>query len=164
MRYEDFAPYFNYDPTTGIITNRVTRWNTAKEGDEAGSLNVNGYRYIGLNGKYWKAHRVAYLLGHGAIDADLQIDHINEIKNDNQLSNLRLATHGQNQQNQSKPKGESPWPLGVCYYKATKKFKAQIRVNGKQKNLGLFHAPELAGYAYLNAKEKYHTFGESFRC
>jgi len=158
MRYEDFAPYFNYDPETGIITNKVTRGRRAEEGAEAGSLDTKGYRQIGLNDNKWRGHRIAWLLHHGAIDADLQIDHINEVKGDNRIENLRLATPSQNQQNQSKPQGKSPWPLGVCYDKPTKKFRAQIAVNGKSIHLGYFHAPELAGYAYLNAKEKYHEF------
>jgi len=45
------------------------------------------------------------------------------------------------------------YPVGVCFRKATGKFKAYLNVNGKAKHLGLFNTPEEAFQAYKRAKE-----------
>jgi len=45
------------------------------------------------------------------------------------------------------------WPVGVCFDKATGKFKAQLNIKGKLKYLGLFTTPEEAFQAYKLAKE-----------
>jgi len=45
------------------------------------------------------------------------------------------------------------WPVGVDFHKATGKFKAQLRINGKRKHLGYFTTPEEAFQAYKPAKE-----------
>jgi len=47
------------------------------------------------------------------------------------------------------------WPVGVYFDKATGKFKAQLRINGKRKNLGYFNTPEEAFQVYKAAKESY---------
>jgi len=45
------------------------------------------------------------------------------------------------------------WPVGVYFDKASGKFKAQLNINGKQKNLGYFTTPEEAFQVYKLAKE-----------
>jgi len=47
------------------------------------------------------------------------------------------------------------YPVGVCFDKTSGKFKAQLAINGKQKNLGYFTSPEEAFQAYKTAKEAY---------
>ena len=45
------------------------------------------------------------------------------------------------------------WPVGVCFHKASGKFRAQLAINGKLKHLGYFTTPEEAFQAYKLAKE-----------
>ena len=47
------------------------------------------------------------------------------------------------------------YPVGVCFIKASNKYKAQIKVNGKQKHIGHFSTPEKAFWAYKIVKEKH---------
>ena len=113
----------------------------------------HGYLVVGLskNGKARtkKVHRLvaqAYLDNYSD---DLQVDHIDNVKTNNCLSNLRMVTSQQNHFNRSKAKG---------YYwnKEKKKWMAYICLNGKSKHLGYFVNEHDAHQAYLDAKEIYH--------
>lgn len=80
----------------------------------------------------------------------LYIDHINHNRLDNRKCNLRLVTGSQNQQNLT-PKKDGY--RGV--YKSGDKFKAQIKVNGKDMYLGTFKLFEDAKKARIEAEQKY---------
>jgi hypothetical protein len=79
-----------------------------------------------------------------------ELDHINGIRNDNRIENLRSVTRSQNQWNRLTAKG---------YYwdKSKNKYKAHIKFNDKRKFLGLFETEEEARNAYLAAKQIYHV-------
>ena len=81
------------------------------------------------------------------------IDHINNNSVDNRIENLRVITHQQNLFN-TKSKG-------YCWDKINNKWKAEITLNGKSKNLGRFSEEKDARQAYLTAKEKYHIMPTS---
>ena len=69
-----------------------------------------------------------------------------------QRENLRFVTYKQNNQNRKNQESSSKYP-GVCWYKTTNKWIANIRINGKQKHLGFF-ADELEAFeAYRKAVE-----------
>lgn len=89
---------------------------------------------------------------------DSSVDHINRDKLDNRKSNLRYCTLSQNQANRVAPKTNTSGYKGVCYEKRNGKWRAHIRVNGKQRFLGYFDNPEAASMAYTVAAQ-YH-FGE----
>ena len=81
---------------------------------------------------------------------DNQIDHHNQIRNDNRIGNLRPATDAENKQNQD-CKG--------CYFvEANNKWKAQITLNGKIKHIGCYDTYEEAHEEYLKAKRILHPF------
>ena len=52
-----------YDPTTGHLIHKRSN-GKAKAGDIAGYVTTRGYRVVSVKGKDYKAHRIAYLLGH----------------------------------------------------------------------------------------------------
>lgn len=134
-----------YDPETGVFTWLETaqkRW----IGKEAGSINLSGYRQISIKDSVYYAHRLAFCYMTGEWP-DKQIDHINGNRSDNRWSNLREVPNLVNSQNR---KGK-----GVTAVKA--KWKAQITVNYKCKNLGLYATEEEANAIYLEAKNKYHS-------
>ena len=128
-------------------------WNinkgTAKIGDVAGCLDTQGYIQTSINSKPYRTHRLIYIYHNGDIPKGLQVDHINGIRNDNHIENLRLATHQENQWNRTKAKG-------YTWNKRNNKWNAQIKVNGKRKHLGLFYNEDDAHQAYLNAKDELH--------
>ena len=79
-------------------------------------------------------------------------DHINHDGLDNQRCNLRTVTPQENAWNFGTTKGYT-WAAHA------KKYKAQIYVNGKNKNLGYFDSQQEARRCYLAAKACYHQIG-----
>ena len=118
----------------------------------AGGIST-GYVTIKIDGKKYRAHRLAWLYVHGKWpDGDL--DHINGCPLDNRIANLRIASNPQNQANRTRerdkatPKGVRQLPSG--------RFQARISVNKKQIPLGAFHSQAEAQNAYLVAAKKFY--------
>lgn len=157
----------HYDPVTGEFTWLVARRGTACAGSKAGTVNSDGYIHIRLFGKQYKAHRLAWLYMTGSWPQD-EIDHINKEKADNCWVNLREATRQQNEANKNLQSNNTSGFKGVYWNERAQKWSAQIRVNGKKKQIGLFDfqfdamnsyilaANDLHGaYAHFGVEEKY---------
>lgn len=147
----------HYDPETGVFT-RAVRAGHAAAGSLAGCLDCHGYIRIKVAGDYFRAHRLAWLYVHGAWPAGF-IDHVNGVRNDNRMLNIRCGTNAQNLQNlKSSRRGKNGgYPLGV--YKQKNRFKAVIQRNGKSLFVGSFLTPEAAHAAYVAEKRRLHEFG-----
>lgn len=144
----------DYDPDTGMLRWRVNRGQRARSGSIAGSKHSSGYRYISINYCSYKAHRIAWLMAYGRWPTK-QIDHINGIRSDNRIANLREATSGENLQNQKLEKiSNKIGILGVHISRG--KYRAQIQVNGKVRHLGMFETAEEASAAYRASKRVLH--------
>jgi len=143
----------SYDCDTGIFIRKISRSNV-NIGDIAGGTEKNGYRVIRLKGKKYKAHRLAWLYIYGKFPDD-QIDHINHIRNDNRISNLRSVTRSENLKNQSMFKNNTSGFSGVKWDKRDKVWKSQIGVNGKRIHLGEFTDKQDAIKARKEANIKY---------
>ena len=140
-----------FDYKDGLLVRKTQVSNNAKVGDIAGTLGHRGYVGIRINGKIYAAHRLIYIMHNGDIPKDLQIDHINGVRNDNRIENLRLVNSNENQWNRKTAKG-------YCWHKTMGKWVASIKANGKQKHLGYFDNEKDAHQAYLDAKNKLHVF------
>ena len=125
-----------------------------------GTLALNsdkvGYYVCSINAKKFKHHRVVYFAHNqnwDILDSSQlnMIDHIDQTKNNNHISNLRVATKQQNNWNMKNVKG---------YYwnKSCKRFQAFIHLNHKCIYLGLYQKEEDARNAYLEAKKIYHKW------
>jgi len=142
-----------YDPDSGLFI-RKAPLKGQKVGAVSGVLNKLGYIQVGVDRKIYFGHRLAWFYVHGRWPEG-QIDHINGIRSDNRICNLRDADWSINNQNQIKPhKDNACGLLGVC--RAKKRWRAAIKSNGKIKHLGTFDTPELAHEAYLAAKRQVH--------
>lgn len=103
-----------------------------------------GYIRIRINGVKYKAHRLAWFCYHGQWP-DGDIDHINGVRHDNRIANLRVVTNKQNHENRlAANRNNSTGLRGVSLHKKTGKYKAHIRHNGVLYYLGLYATPELA--------------------
>ncbi|MFZ5565995.1 MAG: HNH endonuclease [Pseudomonadota bacterium] len=153
---KDQLSKIRYDPDTGVFTWAVPA-GSAGAGRVAGCVNRKGYRQIRLGGGLHSAHRLAWLITYGAWPSG-DIDHINGNKDDNRLENLRDVASTINMQNQRGPhKSNNSGLLGVDYHKASHKWRAQIRLDGKKHQLGLFDTAEDAHTAYRCAKRSLHA-------
>ena len=138
---------YTYNSKTGFIYNKLNE----KIGYLVNGIRNTGYVKISLyfNKKMHQicAHQFAwYWVNKECVE---EIDHINGIRDDNRICNLRSVTRQQNQWNRTTAKG-------YYFFKINQKWKAQIKVKGKVISLGYFNTEEEARNAYLQAKEKYH--------
>jgi hypothetical protein len=85
-----------------------------------------------------------------------QVDHINGNTLDNRRENLRVCTQQQNMQNSKKRRTNTSGYKGVSWHKRDKKYRAQIRKDGKNKSLGCFDTPQEAHQAYCEASQELH--------
>lgn len=147
---------FDYEPDTGLVYWKAKGSGRIKK-KPAGTIENLGYIGILINGKRIRAHRIAWVLHYGKWPED-QIDHINGNGLDNRICNLREATNSQNGKNTGKPKSNTSGVVGVCFEKFTNKWKAFIKVDYKQINLGRYVNFEDAVSARKDAEKLY--FGE----
>ena len=156
MNTNHLKSLLSYEPETGLI-----RWIAKGKGrikkKEAGTLLYSGYMGICIGVKRWQSHRIAWALYHGEWPKD-QIDHINGVKTDNRICNLREATNSQNGKNLGLSKANKSGVKGVAYEKFTNRWKATIRVNGKSISIGRFDNIEDAKIARQLAEQ--HHFQE----
>lgn len=155
---------FIYNADTGIFYWRISPTPRIKIGDIAGRPRHNGYIFIGVKGfGQIGAHRLAWIYTHGPIPDNFEIDHADTDTGNNRLSNLRLATSTQQKRNK-KVQSNSRSGLKGAFFHASrtgKKWRSQIKKDGKYIFLGYYHTAEEAAAAYQIAAPKY--FGEFAR-
>lgn len=148
-----------YDERTGNFTFKVNK-GIRKVGMVAGSAVGGGYWRIRLDGREYKAHRLAWFYVHGKWPVQ-DLDHINLNKRDNRISNLRLATETENNANQSLTSRNTSGFKGVTWHAKCQKWQASVKVKGRNRYLGLFDRAEDAHSAYVQAAQE--AFGEFAR-
>lgn len=155
LTQENLKALFSYDLETGLFTWRVDKGSRGKAGAEAGGLHSSGYKFIRIDGRLYRCHRLAWLYVYGDWPKD-QIDHINGVRSDNRIVNLREATNKQNSLNRKANANNKCGCKGVHFESFTNKWKAQISIDGKNVNLGRFADIDKAVEAYKKASRKYH--------
>ena len=145
-----------YDSLTGVFTRALLNGKVKV----SGTIDLKGYRLIFVNGTSHKAHRLAWLYVYGEWPS-MALDHINCIRDDNRIANLRQVTPQQNQFNRL-PRSDSKSGLkGVAWAKDRGAWLACTRVDGRHKHIGTYATPEQAHQAYCDFVQPMH--GEFFR-
>ncbi|MCH9621769.1 MAG: hypothetical protein S4CHLAM20_11960 [Chlamydiia bacterium] len=134
---EELHRLFRYDSETGKLYWKISRTSSIKVGDEAGYLMESGYMQVHIKNKDYRLHRVVYKMCHKVEPPDY-IDHINEIKTDNRIENLREIDNAHNLRRSLKGSGVRN-PSG-----REKKYRARPYFNGKSYGLGGFDTYEEA--------------------
>lgn len=136
---EELHRLFRYDSETGKLywKERSSKNSHVKVGDETGSLSGAGYLKITINSKTYLVHRIIYKMCH-KVEPPAYLDHINEIKTDNRIENLRPISNGHNLRRSRKGCGVLN-PSGN-----KKKYQASPKFNGKRQYLGCFDTYEEA--------------------
>lgn len=144
---------FEYSPKTGKFTRKVRTSTNTHVGDIAGSNNK--YSQIRINGRAYRANRLAWLYVHGSWPTG-QIDHKDRDPTNDRITNLRDVTQSVNQHNVSRRADNWSGQAGVTWNARTGKWRARIHADKKAYFLGAFDSLTEASAAYQAAKRIYH--------
>jgi hypothetical protein len=155
ITHRELLSILDYNAETGVFTWLVAKSRRLHIGDVAGTINNREYRMININLRLYCSHRLAWFYVYKEWPKN-QIDHINGIKDDNRISNLRLATNAENNRNKKITKSNTSGYKGVHWNKRKNKWDARIGLNKKRIRIGRFDCPKKAHEAYCEAAEKLH--------
>lgn len=122
--------YLSYNPITGHLTWIKKPSKKTVLNSRAGSKTKSGYRVIQLFGKTYQEHHVIWCLCNGYMPKE-QIDHINHIRDDNRISNLREVTIAENARNRTK-RDSRVNEVGIWWCRNRRKYIAEITHQGKK--------------------------------
>jgi len=147
----------DYDPETGVLTWKLSR-GSVRAGKIAGSIDYKGYRTIQVDGINYRSHRLAWVYVYGYWPPE-QLDHINGVRIDNRIKNLRPVNQSESSRNMSRRRTNSSGTTGVRFNKRDKKWVARIGVNCKWIYLGYFDSKEDAVKVRKQAEKElgYHS-------
>lgn len=118
----------------------------------------NNISWVRIERKAYPVHRIIWCIYNGDLDGELDIDHIDGNRQNNHISNLRLANRMENMQNISKPnKNCKSGHRGVHYCKRERKYVAAISVRSSYKSKR-FETAEEASNWYKQKKMELHPF------
>lgn len=146
LTQEYLKTIFHYNPLTGVFVRLVSTSNCVKAGDIATCMDNYGYYQLGIKGKRYKSHRLAFLYMLGYIPK--MVDHKDQNKSGNESNTKK------HKDNKSGYKGVSPTKAN-----RSKSWLAAICINGKQTYIGYYSTPEEAARAY---DEKALTYKAEF--
>ncbi len=152
MTQETLKSKLTYDQNTGIFK-WITTTGSSKKNKTAGCLKKSGYTMIQINKMQYYAHRLAWLYMEGVFPKE--IDHKNQDRSDNRISNLREVTRTENNKNKSRFKNTKNKYPGVTYIKKRDKYQVYIGINGRPLFIGLFQKEEEAIEAKKKAEKKH---------
>lgn len=145
-----------FDYREGNLIWKITKSATAPKGTIAGSVNARGHVNLQVDKKLYAAHQLVFMYHKGYIPKE--IDHVNGVKTDNRIENLRECTSSQNKGNIGLLRNNKTGYRGVSFNNRSQKFHAQIKINGKQTYLGRYDDPKEAARVYNQAAKEH--FGD----
>lgn len=154
---EYLLKHFAYDPSAGVLS-RVGGKPDKRfpAGSQCGSRNTRGYYQVRAPHKLYMAHRLIWVMMTGEDPGDLEIDHVNNVIDDNRWSNLRLADRSHNMFNASKARSNSSGSKGVFWRKDCSTWIGLIVADGVRYYLGRFEHKEDAITAVRKKRQELH--------
>jgi hypothetical protein len=137
---------FGYNPTTGKLWRKVTTSSRAQAGDILNTKGAGGYIVVRFLGVPQYVHRIIWLMHIGSWPKQ-SIDHINHIRHDNRIENLRDVSPSANSHNHQYVY------TGVYYAARDDRWVAEIRVDKKRITLGSSKIKEVAESYYREYKK-----------
>ena len=162
-----------YDAESGVLTwvertqdlfshcknpaHQCRAWNAKYAGTVADTSDGQGYIRLDILGRKMRAHRIAWAMFYGVWPENF-IDHINGVRGDNRIANLRDIQKAENHKNAKRPANNTSGHVGVGWNKTLQKWVASITVNQKKRHLGVFDniADAVAARATANSEHSFH--------
>lgn len=145
---------YTYYAQTGLFVRNASRQGVLK-GSVGGTTSQHfGYVHINIDGKTYKAHRLAYLYMLGKWP-EYEVDHIDGDRANNSWVNLRDSTRSENSRNLSRRSDNTSGQVGVGFHAKRNQWRARILGH----HIGWFSTKEQAVEARL-AHELNKTFSE----
>ena len=139
---KDWHSLFRYDCSSGKVYRLFSNSNVNKIGDEVGSRLKNGYLHVRLDGSSYRIHRIVWEMHNGEIPKGMEIDHINHIRDDNRIENLRMVSRSENMKNRLLSRNNTSGHCGVTFDSARGKWVGQVWSDGKKKSKRFDHKCE----------------------
>ena len=133
-------------------------WNTRYANKEITTTDGKGYLKANIFGRQYPLHRLVWLICNKEYPEI--IDHINGIRSDNRIVNLRSVTHQQNHLNNSRASNNTSGVTGVYFNKNKNLWCAQMKYNGKTYHLG---SSKIKNIAVKMRKDEERKLGFSTR-
>ena len=159
LRYAKGKLYWKVRPPEYFATKAAGQtWNTRFANTEAGTPHPDGYTRVKVDGRFYLAHGLIWVMHHGDIPPGVQIDHINHRRDDNRIENLRLVSQAENRKNSGLSRNNRSGAPGVYRDARYNRWYAYIGVDGKRKYLGTFlnQQDAVAARNNANAAHGYH--------
>jgi len=140
LTFEKANQLVRYEPETGEMFWRVNRRGGAKAGDQVGHINQGGYWATIVDRVPIEMHRLAWLLYYGELPArGLYVDHINRIKTDNRIANLRIVDADGNAANRVRESYKHGGERGIAFDKINNKWNVSVPITKrKSRYIGCF--------------------------
>jgi len=169
---EQLREFFHADFETGELTWKTrdrkyfatkracSTWNARYVGRCIQAVDSGKYLTTSIFDKTIRAHVIIWALKTGEWPT-LTIDHINGVRSDNRVENLRCVSRSQNSKNQKISTYNKSGVVGVSFMQTTGKWRAYISYDGSgQKWIGSFATLGEARDARIEA-QKMHGFHEN---
>lgn len=143
----------HYNQDTGILTWKETR-GSIHAGDRVRHKSNRGYIQVRIDKKLYMAHRIIWLYVNGYMPEN-DIDHINRVRDDNRLCNLREVARVCNCRNSGMQCNNTSGIIGVSWFSRDKKWKVQIKADGKGRHIGYYDTKLEAAKARWEAEKHY---------
>jgi hypothetical protein len=156
---EVYLDAFDYDPDTGLFVWKPRAQNQSFNTRFAGrpAITVSDSKGYLKGGLYYTniwAHRVAFFMVHG-VEIPHDIDHINGIRTDNRIANLRTVSISENRKNAALRSDNTSGIVGVSWMKTKQRWRARFWDRGTEIHLGLFDCKQEAERALRKARAGY---------
>lgn len=160
LTHSELTELLTYEPSTGDFVANANARGGWRKGQLVGTRTRSGYIRIGIRGRDYLAHRLAWFYVNGEWPKS-GLDHKDGDPANNLLSNLRECDQSENGANMRRKVTNKTGLKGVWFDKELGRWRAGITINGKSRHIGVFATPSEAHSAYVAAAQTY--FGEFAR-
>ncbi len=151
---KEIDEYIDYNSDTGLFFWKRDVGRKVKKGTPCGSTcKTNGYVKIRFKGRNMAAHRLAWFIVYGY--EPRVIDHINGVRDDNRIENIRDVTVTENNRNHKFRSTNTSGYDGVYFRIDRQLWMAQISSNGRNIYLGYHDTAEIAHKIRMAALDAY---------